>query len=148
MVRVRGRHGEGGAEALICSFTPQKCVRYGVTRGKSEGESVLNERLDCPCTHCPARILLKGGKGMHAWRHVGAKSGGGESGWPMVRGATAIAAWFAVATRKGAAHAFKALTGRARASRSAIRADAASGDRVDAVSVARAPKSNMRSPDA
>eukprot|EP00965_Chrysotila_dentata_P174792 5770576-Pleurochrysis_carterae.AAC.1 len=63
-------------------------------------------------------------------------------------GATATAAWPAVATRKGAAHASSALTGSARAPRSAVRADTVSGDRAGAAAVAFAAKPNMQSPEA
>eukprot|EP00965_Chrysotila_dentata_P002367 77128-Pleurochrysis_carterae.AAC.1 len=43
-------------------------------------------------------------------------------------GATATAVWPAMATRTGAAHASKAVTGSARALRSAVRAAAVSGN--------------------
>eukprot|EP00965_Chrysotila_dentata_P087053 2873714-Pleurochrysis_carterae.AAC.1 len=62
-------------------------------------------------------------------------------------GATATAAWCAVATRKGEAHASSVLTGSARASRRAAHAEAVSEARRDA----RPPSDtnpNMRSPEA
>eukprot|EP00965_Chrysotila_dentata_P204119 6182143-Pleurochrysis_carterae.AAC.4 len=61
--------------------------------------------------------------------------------------ATAAAVWFAVATRKGEAHAFSALTGSVRASRRAVLADEASEVRKGESPPSRA-NPNMRSPEA
>eukprot|EP00965_Chrysotila_dentata_P086738 2862979-Pleurochrysis_carterae.AAC.4 len=63
-------------------------------------------------------------------------------------GATATAAWPAVATRKGAAHLSDALTGSVRAPKIAVRADAVSGDRAGAAALACAAKQNMPLPEA
>eukprot|EP00965_Chrysotila_dentata_P185018 6107838-Pleurochrysis_carterae.AAC.1 len=62
---------------------------------------------------------------------------------PTFTGATATAAWPAVATRKGAAHASRAVTGTANASKSTVRAAAVSGEGAGAAAVACAAKPNM-----
>eukprot|EP00965_Chrysotila_dentata_P156095 5157296-Pleurochrysis_carterae.AAC.1 len=62
---------------------------------------------------------------------------------PTFTGATATAAWPAVATKKGAAHASRAVTGTTNASKSAVRAAALSGECAGAAAVACAATPNM-----